>query len=45
MPRLEKKEKELENNCKILSKQLEEYKEILPLAQKIVAMNIFQTIS
>jgi hypothetical protein len=38
--RLEKKEKGLENNCTILAKLLEEYKEIVPLAQKIVAMNI-----
>jgi hypothetical protein len=38
--RLDKKEKGLENNCTILSRLLEEYKEIVPLAKKIVAMNI-----
>jgi hypothetical protein len=38
--RLEKKEKGLENNCTILTKLLDEYKEIVPLAQKIRAMNI-----
>jgi hypothetical protein len=38
--RLDKKEKGLENNCTILSRVLEEYKEVVPLAQKIVALNI-----
>jgi hypothetical protein len=38
--RLDKKEKGLENNCTILSRMLEEYKEIVPLSKKIVAMNI-----
>jgi hypothetical protein len=38
--RIEKKEKGLENNCRILTKQVQEYNEILPLAQNIVAMNI-----
>ncbi|MFL6361729.1 MAG: hypothetical protein ACJ72V_20635 [Nitrososphaeraceae archaeon] len=38
--RLDKKEKGLENNCTILSRMLEEYKEIIPLAKKIVGMNI-----
>jgi hypothetical protein len=38
--RLEKKEEGLKNNCTILSRMLEEYKEIIPLAKKIVAMNI-----
>jgi uncharacterized protein (UPF0335 family) len=38
--RLDKKEEGLENNCTILSRMLEEYKEIVPLAKKIVAMNI-----
>jgi hypothetical protein len=40
MQQLKKKENRLKNNCEIFSKQLEEYEEILPLAQKIVAMNI-----
>ncbi|MFL6322584.1 MAG: hypothetical protein ACJ72Q_19205, partial [Nitrososphaeraceae archaeon] len=38
--RLDKKEKGLENNCTILSRMLDEYKEIVPLAKKIVGMNI-----
>jgi hypothetical protein len=38
--RLEKREDKLKSSCEILSKQLQEYKEILPLAQKILAMNI-----
>jgi DNA repair ATPase RecN len=38
--RLDKKEEGLKNNCTILSRMLEEYKEIVPLAKKIVAMNI-----
>jgi hypothetical protein len=38
--RLEKKENRLKNKCEILSKQVKEYEEIVPLAQKIVAMNI-----
>ena len=38
--RLEKKEKGLENNCTILTKQLQKYKKIIPLAERIVAMNI-----
>ena len=40
LKRLEKKENGLRNNCTILSRLLEEYKEIVPLAKKIVAMNI-----
>ena len=32
--------KGLENNCTILAKLLEEYKETVPLAKKIRAMNI-----
>jgi hypothetical protein len=38
--RLDKKEQGLKNNCTILSRVLDEYKEIVPLAKKIVAMNI-----
>jgi hypothetical protein len=38
--RLDKKEKGLENNCTILSRMLDEYKEIVPLAKKIVSINI-----
>jgi hypothetical protein len=38
--RLEKKEKGLEYNCTILTKQLQKYKEIIPLAERIVALNI-----
>ena len=38
--RLEKKEEGLKNNCTILSRLLEEYKEIVPLAKKITALNI-----
>jgi hypothetical protein len=38
--RLEKKEGRLKNHCEILSKQVKECNKVLPLAQKIVAMNI-----
>jgi hypothetical protein len=38
--RLENKENRLKNHCEILSEQVEECNKILPLAQKIVAMNI-----
>jgi|SRR5215212_1649552 len=38
--RLEKKQERLKNSCEILSKKEAEYKELIPLAQKIVAMNI-----
>jgi hypothetical protein len=37
---LENKEKRLKNSCEMLSKKEAKYKEIIPLAQKIVAMNI-----
>jgi cell fate (sporulation/competence/biofilm development) regulator YmcA (YheA/YmcA/DUF963 family) len=33
-------DKLLKNNCETLSKQVEECNKVLPLAQKIVAMNI-----
>jgi hypothetical protein len=38
--RLENKENKLKNSCEIRSKQLKEYNKVLPLAQKIMAMNI-----
>jgi hypothetical protein len=38
--RLEKKEEGLKNNCTILSRMLEEYKEIVPLAELIHSMHI-----
>ena len=37
---LEKKKDRLKNDCILLSKQLEEGMKVLPLAQKIVALNI-----
>ena len=37
---LENKENRLKNSCEIRSKQLKEYNKVLPLAQKIVGMNI-----
>jgi hypothetical protein len=37
---LEKKEKGLENNCKILSKQAAKYKDILPMTEEIAALGI-----
>jgi hypothetical protein len=40
MKRLEKKEKGLENNCTILTKHLQKYKEIIPLAELIKTMHI-----
>jgi hypothetical protein len=38
--RLEKKESRLKNHCEVLSNQVKECNKVLPLAQKIVAMNI-----
>ena len=38
--RLEKRKDRLKNDCILLSKQLEEGMKVLPLAQKIVALNI-----
>jgi hypothetical protein len=38
--RLEKKKDRLKNDCILLSKQLQEGMKVLPLAQKIVALNI-----
>jgi hypothetical protein len=38
--RLQNKEDRLKNNCEILSGQVKECNNVLPLAQKIVAMNI-----
>jgi hypothetical protein len=38
--RLEKKENRLKNHCEILSEQVKECNKVLPLAQKMVAMNI-----
>jgi hypothetical protein len=38
--RLEKKQDRLKNNCEIYSKQLQEYKEILPLTEDIAALQI-----
>jgi hypothetical protein len=37
---LEKKKDRLKNDCILLSKQLEEGMKVLPLVQKIVALNI-----
>jgi hypothetical protein len=37
---LENKENRLKNSCEMLSKKEAKYKEVIPLAQKIVAMNI-----
>ena len=38
--RLEKKENRLKNHCEVLSEQVKECNNVLPLAQKMVAMNI-----
>jgi hypothetical protein len=38
--RLENKENKLKNNCEILSKQADKYKEIIPLAQLIWDLHI-----
>jgi hypothetical protein len=43
MERLEKREKGLENNCTILTKQLQKDKEIIPFAEKMVAVDIDKT--
>jgi hypothetical protein len=40
MKRLEKKEKGLENNCTILTKHLQKYKEIIPIAELIQSIHI-----
>jgi hypothetical protein len=37
---LKDREKDLRNNCEILAKRLDRYKQILPFAEKIVAMRI-----
>ena len=37
---LKDSEKHLRNNCEILAKRIHEYKQILPLAEKIVYLNI-----
>jgi hypothetical protein len=37
---LKENEKHLKNNCELLAKRIDRYKDILPLAEKIVAMHI-----
>jgi hypothetical protein len=37
---LKDREKDLRNNCEILAKRIDRYKDILPLAEKIVALRI-----
>ena len=37
---LKDSEKQLRNNCEMLAKRIDRYKQILPLAEKIVAMHI-----